>query len=92
MTLCWLEDLGFVKKGEAGPWFAEGRGRLGGDLPVCTDGGHLGGGRLHGFGKLAEAVKQVRGECGARQVEGAEVALACVGGGAIATAMLLVAG
>ena len=79
MTLCWLEDLGFVKKGEAGPWFAEGRGRLG-------------GGRLHGFGKLAEAVKQLRGECGERQVEGAEVALACVGGGAIASAMLLVAG
>ncbi|HEV7535892.1 MAG TPA: thiolase family protein, partial [Acidimicrobiia bacterium] len=92
MTLCWLEDLGFVKKGEAGPWFAEGRGRLGADLPVCTDGGHLGGGRLHGFGKLAEAVLQLRGECGDRQVPGAEVALACVGGGAIATAMLLVAG
>jgi acetyl-CoA acetyltransferase len=92
MTLCWLEDLGFVKKGEAGPWFAEGRGRLGGDLPVCTDGGHLGGGRLHGFGKLAEAVQQLRGECGARQVPGAEVALACVGGGALATSMLLVAG
>jgi acetyl-CoA acetyltransferase len=92
MTLCWLEDLGFVKKGEAGPWFAEGRGRLGGDLPVCTDGGHLGGGRLHGFGKLAEAVQQLRGECGERQVPGAEVALACVGGGALATSMLLVAG
>ncbi|HEY4408299.1 MAG TPA: thiolase family protein [Acidimicrobiia bacterium] len=92
MTLGWLEDLGFVKKGEAGPWFAEGRGRLGGALAVCTDGGHLGGGRLHGFGKLAEAVLQLRGECGDRQVPGAEVALACVGGGAIATAMLLVAG
>jgi acetyl-CoA acetyltransferase len=92
MTLCWLEDLGFVKKGEAGAFFAEGRGRLGGDLPVCTDGGHLGGGRLHGFGKLAEAVKQLRGECGERQVQGAEVALACVGGGAIASSMLLVAG
>jgi acetyl-CoA acetyltransferase len=91
MTICWLEDLGFVKKGEAGPWFAEGRGRLGGDLPVCTDGGHLGAGRVHGLSKVAEAVRQLRGECGDRQVPGAEVALACVGGGPIASALLLTA-
>lgn len=81
-----------MKKGEAGPFFVEGRARLGGDLPICTDGGHLGAGRLHGLGKLAEAVKQLRGECGDRQVDGAEVALACVGGGVIATAMLLTIG
>jgi acetyl-CoA acetyltransferase len=78
-----------VKKGEAGPFLAEGRGRLGADLPICTDGGHLGAGRLHGLGKLAEAVKQLRGECGERQVAGAEVAVACAGGGPWAAAVLL---
>ena len=91
MAICWLEDIGFVKKGEAGPFLAEGRGRLGGELPICTDGGHLGAGRLHGLGKLAEAVQQLRGECGRRQVPGAEVAVACAGGGSFAAAILLTA-
>ena len=91
MAICWLEDIGFVKKGEAGPFLAEGRGRLGQELPICTDGGHLGAGRLHGLGKLAEAVQQLRGECGRRQVEGAEVAVACAGGGSFAAAILLTA-
>jgi acetyl-CoA acetyltransferase len=90
-VLCWLEDLGFCPKGEGGAWVAEGRGRLGAELPICTDGGQLGGGRVHGFSKVAEAVLQIRGDCGARQVHGAEVAVACTGGGPIATTMLLTA-
>ena len=76
LALCWLEDLGFCNRGEAGDFLLEGRGLIGGDLPICTDGGQLGGGRLHGFGKLAEAVLQLRGTEGVRQVEGAEVAVA----------------
>jgi acetyl-CoA acetyltransferase len=91
LALCWIEDLGFTAKGEAGPWLASGGGRPGSDLPICTDGGQLGGGRLHGFGKLAESVLQLRGECGERQVPGAEVALSCAGGGPVGTAMLLTA-
>ncbi|MCU1360148.1 MAG: DitF protein [Ilumatobacteraceae bacterium] len=88
LAISWLEDLGFVGPGEAGPWLAEGRGRLGGDMPICTDGGQLGAGRLHGFGKVAETAQQLRGECGARQVPNAEVALTCAGGGPLATSIL----
>jgi acetyl-CoA acetyltransferase len=89
LALCWLEDMGFVEKGEAGAFFREGRGRLTGELPVCTDGGQLGMGRMHGFSKLAEAVLQLRGDCGERQVPNTEVALACAGGGGIGSAILL---
>jgi acetyl-CoA acetyltransferase len=89
LLLCWLEDLGFAEPGGAGAFFREGRGRLGGDLPVCTDGGQLGGGRLHGFGKVAESVLQLRAECGDRQVQGAEVAIASSGGGPIGSAILM---
>jgi acetyl-CoA acetyltransferase len=89
LAIGWIEALGITSQGEAGDWVAEGHGRLGGKLPICTDGGQLGAGRLHGFGKIAETVQQLRGECGERQVAGAEVGLSCAGGGPLATAMLL---
>ncbi len=89
LAIAWLEDLGFTKKGEAGEWLLAGHGRLGGKMPICTDGGQLGAGRLHGFGKVAETVQQLRGECGSRQVRGAEVGLTCAGGGPWATSMVL---
>jgi acetyl-CoA acetyltransferase len=89
IALQWLEDLGFCEPGGAGAWLAAGNGALGGKLPVCTDGGQLGGGRLHGMGKLAEAVQQLRGECGDRQVDGAEVAVAAVGTSPFGAAILL---
>ncbi len=92
LAISWLEGLGIVGMGEAGSWLLEGHGRLGGRLPICTDGGQLGGGRLHGFGKVAESVLQLRGECGQRQVPNAQVAVSCAGGGPMATAMLLTAG
>ena len=90
LTLAWIEALGFCGRGEGGP-FVEGGERiaLGGELPLNTWGGQLSGGRLHGFGFLAEAIRQLRGECGERQVRDCEVAVVANGGGPVAGCMLL---
>ncbi len=89
LTLSWLEALGFCGRGESGPFVEGGRLELGGGLPSNTWGGQLSGGRLHGFGFLAEAIRQLRGECGARQVADCEVAVVANGGGPVAGCMLL---
>jgi acetyl-CoA acetyltransferase len=70
-----LEDYGFCGKGEGPAFMADGRTALGGSLPVNTHGGHLSEGYVHGLNHMAEAVSQLRGACGARQVPNAEVAL-----------------
>ncbi len=90
LSLFWLEAMGFVGHGEAGP-FVEGgdRIRLGGDLPLNPHGGQLSGGRLHGWGFLEEAIHQVRGTATGRQVAGAEVAAVSTGGGPVAGCALL---
>ncbi len=71
----WLEALGFCGEGEAGPFIAAGHTRLGGSLPVNTDGGACNVGRRHGANFCIEAVRQLRGECGPRQVPDARVAV-----------------
>jgi acetyl-CoA acetyltransferase len=92
-VLLYLEDLGFCAKGEAGAFVADGRLRPGGALPSMTSGGGLSychPGAL-GILLLVEAVRQVRGEAGARQVPGAQVALAHgTGGLAFSTASTVV--
>jgi acetyl-CoA acetyltransferase len=75
ITFQWLEALGFCEPGAAGPFVAAGRTRLGGALPVNSDGGACNVGRRHGANFCIEAVRQLRGECGPRQVKDAKVAV-----------------
>jgi len=81
-VLATLEDLGFCKKGEGGAFVENGRIGLGGELPVNTDGGGLSSNHpgMRGMFLLIEAVKQLRGECDARQVRDCRIAL-CHGTG-----------
>ncbi|GAA0640223.1 hypothetical protein GCM10009535_16490 [Streptomyces thermocarboxydovorans] len=78
MTLVTLEDLGFCAKGEGGAFVEKGRLRVGGGgLPVNTDGGGLSAQHpgMRGLFLLVEAVRQLRGECGGRQVRRADGSL-----------------
>jgi acetyl-CoA acetyltransferase len=77
-ALLHLEDLGFCAKGEGGPFAMDGKLGPGGSLPMNTNGGglsytHPG---MYGMFLIVEAVRQLRGEAGPRQVEGAELAVA----------------
>jgi acetyl-CoA acetyltransferase len=74
-VLVQLEDYGFCGKGEAGPFVESGAATLGGVIPVNTHGGFLSEGYLHGLNHVCEAVSQLRGTAGPRQVAGAEIAL-----------------
>ncbi len=88
-----LEELGFVQPGEGGAFFAEGHARLGGKLPVNTHGGmlsHAHAGAAGGLFGIVEAVRQLRGGLGARQVEGAEVALVHNEGGILSSHCTLI--
>ena len=92
-ALSWLEGLGFCGKGE-GASFVEGGTRIArdGEIPLNPHGGQLSAGRLHGYGFLHEAVTQLRGHGGGRQVDGAEVVVVSTGGGHPGGAFLFVRG
>jgi acetyl-CoA acetyltransferase len=90
LTMGWLEAAGFCNPYEASALVAGGREiGPGGTLPLNTGGGQLSGGRLHGFGLLHEAVVQLRGEAGERQVTDAEISFVGAGGGPLGGCMLL---
>ena len=83
-TVMFLEDLGFCAKGEGGAFVSGGAIGPGGRLPVNTNGGglsccHPG---MYGIFPVIEGVRQLRGDCGERQVAGAETAL-CHGNGGV---------
>jgi acetyl-CoA acetyltransferase len=92
--ILFLEDLGFCRKGEGGAFVAAGRIAPGGALPVNTNGGglscvHPG---MYGLFAIVEAARQLFGECGARQVADARLALAHGNGGVLSHQATLIFG
>jgi acetyl-CoA acetyltransferase len=86
-TILFLEDLGFCPKGEGGRFVEDGRIAPGGELPVNTTGGglsycHPG---MYGIFTVIEAVRQIRGDAGERQVERAATAVAHGNGGVLSS-------
>jgi len=93
-TILFLEDLGYCRKGEGGRFVSGGNIAPGGKLPVNTNGGglsycHPG---MYGLFLLIEATRQVRGECGARQVKDCNVALAHGNGGVLSSQVTVILG
>jgi acetyl-CoA acetyltransferase len=75
ITISWVEALRMCGLGEFGDWVDGGRTiNPGGSMPLNTHGGQLAEGRMHGLAHLTEAVLQLRGDCGPRQVPDATVA------------------
>ncbi len=93
-ALMTLEDLGFCAKGEGGAFVADGRLGPGGSLPTNTNGGglsytHPG---MYGMFVLVEAVRQLRGDSGDRQVSDVDVVLANGCGGLLSCTSTIVLG
>lgn len=86
IVLFWLESMGFCKRGEAAQFLAanwdskKNRVQIGQRVPLNTHGGSLVEGATQGAGHVMEAVRQLRGEAGERQVTGAKTALVTPGG------------
>ena len=82
-TILAIEDLGFCNKGEGGPFVENGAIAPGGKFPVNTNGGGLSCVHPNMYGAFItiEAVRQLRGECGERQVKGAKTAVVNGNGG-----------
>ena len=85
--ILFLEDLGFCPKGEGGRFVSNGAIAPGGKLAVNTSGGGLSYNHpgMYGLLVMIEAIRQVRGECGRRQVKDCEIALAHGNGGVLSS-------
>jgi acetyl-CoA acetyltransferase len=93
-ALVTIEELGFCAKGEGGPFLSNQRTAPGGDFPMNTNGGglsytHPG---MYGMFLIIEAVRQLRGECGERQVRNARTALVNGTGGSLSSTGTLILG
>jgi len=93
-TILFLEDLGFCPKGEGGRFIENGAIAPGGNFAVNTNGGglsycHPG---MYGLFLLIEAARQVRNECGIRQVPHCELALAHGNGGVLSSQATVILG
>jgi acetyl-CoA acetyltransferase len=93
-VILFLEDLGFCKKGEGGSFISGGHIAPGGKFPVNTNGGglsycHPG---MYGLFLLVEAVRQLRGECGERQIDNCRLALAHGNGGVLSSQVTMILG
>jgi acetyl-CoA acetyltransferase len=93
-TILFLEDLGFCPKGEGGRFVCDGRIAPGGGLPVNTNGGglsycHPG---MYGLFLLIEAARQLRRECGPRQIADCETAIAHGNGGVLSSQSTVILG
>jgi acetyl-CoA acetyltransferase len=93
-TVLFLEDLGFCEKGEGGTFISGGRISPGGEPAVNTNGGGLSYNHpgMYGLLLLVEAARQIRGECGERQVADANVALVHGNGGVLSSQVSAVLG
>lgn len=69
-----LEGYGYCGEGESGAFVADGNLALGARFPTNTSGGHLSESYMQGWALNLEAVLQVRGDCGARQVKNCKLA------------------
>jgi len=93
-TVLLLEDLGFCEKGEGGAFVSGGKISPGGELAVNTNGGGLSYNHpgMYGLLLIVEAVRQLRGECGDRQVKSANVALVHGNGGVLSSQVTAILG
>jgi acetyl-CoA acetyltransferase len=91
VPLITLEDYGFCKKGEGGPFVAGGRIEIGGELPLNTSGGLLSETGMPGLQMVIEGVRQIRGEA-VNQVKGARTCIVSNQGGIMHTHSTLILG